>query len=99
MSPGEINFDDLLLVMVVAVGVPLLLGLVPRVPIPSSVLEIAAAQIGVSVHALKPINAASLVAAGMLSVLLFPALALRLLQRGSTERPGAEPDERAIEGM
>ena len=42
MSPGDINFDDLLLVMVVAVAVPLLLGLVPRVPIPSSVLEIAA---------------------------------------------------------
>ena len=42
MSPADISFDDLLLVMVVAVAVPLLLGLVPRVPIPSSVLEIAA---------------------------------------------------------
>ena len=42
MSPADVSFDDLLLVMAVAVAVPLLLGLVPRVPIPSSVLEIAA---------------------------------------------------------
>jgi Kef-type K+ transport system membrane component KefB len=34
------------------------------------------AQIGVAVGELRPINAASLVAAGMLSVLVFPALAL-----------------------
>ena len=39
---SDVNFDDILLVMVVAVAVPLLLGLVPRVPIPSSVVEIAA---------------------------------------------------------
>jgi Kef-type K+ transport system membrane component KefB len=38
----DVNFDGLLLVMAVAVVVPLLLGLVPRLPIPSSVLEIAA---------------------------------------------------------
>ncbi|MDQ1432683.1 MAG: hypothetical protein QOF40_3285, partial [Actinomycetota bacterium] len=31
MSPAEVSFDDLLLVMAVAVAVPLLLGLVPRV--------------------------------------------------------------------
>ncbi len=38
----DISFDNLLGVMAVAVLVPLLLGLVPRVPIPSSVLEILA---------------------------------------------------------
>src|SRR6266851_674154 len=42
MRPVDVSFDDLLLVMAVAVAVPLLLGLVPRIPIPSSVLEIAA---------------------------------------------------------
>src|ERR1700730_12878968 len=42
MSPAEVSFDDLLLVMAGAVAVRLLLGLVPRVPIPSSGLEIAA---------------------------------------------------------
>ena len=75
--------------------------------VPSALLQatslsfiVVAAQIGVAVDALRPINAASLVAAGMLSVLIFPALALRLLDRGvpRAER-GAEPDERAIEGM
>jgi len=61
---------------------------------------VVAAQIGVTVHELKPINAASLVAAGMLSVLLFPAIALRLLERaGARAEPGASPDERAVEGM
>jgi Kef-type K+ transport system membrane component KefB len=42
VRPGDVSFDDLLLVMVVAVAVPLLLGLVPRVPVPSSVVEIPA---------------------------------------------------------
>jgi Kef-type K+ transport system membrane component KefB len=75
--------------------------------LPSALLQatslsfiVVAAQIGVAVHELRPINAASLVAAGMLSVLVFPAVALRLLDRDvpRAER-GAEPDERAIEGM
>lgn len=39
------------------------------------------AQIGVAVGELRPINAASMVAAGMLSVLFFPALALVGLRR------------------
>jgi Kef-type K+ transport system membrane component KefB len=61
---------------------------------------VVATQIGVELGELRPINAASLVAAGMLSVLLFPALALRLLDRTvSRSEPGTEPDERAVEGM
>src|SRR5581483_7620720 len=43
---------------------------------------VVAAQIGVSLGELRPINAASLVAAGMLSVLIFPAGALVLLRDG-----------------
>jgi xanthine/uracil permease len=141
MHASDIAFDDVLLVMAAAVAVPLLLGLVPRLPIPSSVVEIlagiiigpallnwvhvlrrdlrreelvpsallqatslsfivVAAQIGVTVDALRPINAASLVAAGMLSVLIFPAVALRLLDRGvPTDERHEDPDERAVEGM
>ncbi len=61
---------------------------------------VVATQIGVELGELKPINAASLVAAGMLSVLIFPALALRLLDRSEPDAPGGtEPDERAVEGM
>jgi Kef-type K+ transport system membrane component KefB len=61
---------------------------------------VVATQIGVELGELKPINAASLVAAGMLSVLIFPAIALRLLDRTVPRgERGAEPDERAVEGM
>ncbi len=41
-------------------------------------------SIGVSEHRMKPQNAAALVAAGMLSVLLYPSLGLRLFEKGST---------------
>jgi len=61
---------------------------------------VVATEIGVAVHELKPINAASLVAAGMLSVLIFPAVALQLLRRSSSS--GLVPpdaDERVVEGM
>jgi len=61
---------------------------------------VVATQIGVELGELKPINAASLVAAGMLSVLIFPALALRLLDRGEPDASrDTEPDGRAVEGM
>jgi Kef-type K+ transport system membrane component KefB len=61
---------------------------------------VVATQIGVELDELKPINAASLVAAGMLSVLVLPALALRLLDRGVPRSDRHEdPDERAVEGM
>jgi Kef-type K+ transport system membrane component KefB len=61
---------------------------------------VVATQIGVELGELRPINAASLVAAGMLSVLFFPAIALRLLDRTvpkSARDTGS--DERAVEGM
>ena len=100
----------LFLAMLLAVrGLPALLlrrDLTRPEIVPSALLQatslsfiVVAAQIGVSLHELKPINAASLVAAGMLSVLLFPALALRFLRRVSFGQPGADPEERAIEGM
>jgi Kef-type K+ transport system membrane component KefB len=101
----------LFLAMLLAVrGLPVLLlrrDLERAELVPSALLQatslsfiVVAAQIGVTVHELKPINAASLVAAGMLSVLFFPAAALKLLQRGRRGAdPGSDPDERAVEGM
>ena len=100
-----------LVMLLLARGLPALVlrrDLQARELVPSALLQatslsfiVVAAQIGVTVHALRPINAASLVAAGMLSVLLFPALALRLLQRdaGKGGAPEVDPDERAVEGM
>lgn len=60
---------------------------------------VVATEIGVAIGEVRPVNAASLVAAGMLSVLIFPAIALGLLRRGARtsaaapglERPGSDP--------
>ena len=49
---------------------------------------VVATTLGVSIGEVRPINAASLVAAGMLSVLIFPATALAMLRR---EERRAEP--------
>jgi hypothetical protein len=47
--------------------------------------------LGVSEHRMKPQNAAALVAAGMLSVLIYPLIGLSWLNRGSgaPDMPGA----------
>ncbi|WP_188188445.1 cation:proton antiporter [Nonomuraea sp. SYSU D8015] len=57
---------------------------------------VAAATIGLKLDAIRPENAAALVAAGLLSVVVFPLMALRLLSRSDHPRrrpiksPGAE---------
>ena len=58
---------------------------------------VVATQIGVQLHELRPVNAASLVAAGMLSVLIFPAIALALLKEPGADEPQARP--RAVRGV
>ncbi len=45
-------------------------------------------SLGVSEHRMKPQNAAALVAAGMLSVLIYPLVGLRWLNKGSGASPG-----------
>jgi Kef-type K+ transport system membrane component KefB len=52
---------------------------------------VVATEIGVAIGELRPVNAASLVAAGMLSVLFFPAAALALLGRTSQARDAPTP--------
>jgi multidrug efflux pump subunit AcrB len=46
---------------------------------------VAATQIGVMLGKITPLTAAALVCAGLLSVLIFPVLALTLLRRGEPE--------------
>ena len=46
---------------------------------------VAATTIGLKLDAIRPANAAALVAAGLLSVIVFPAVALRLLSRAVDE--------------
>src|SRR5262252_6320310 len=56
---------------------------------------VAATQIGVMLGKITPVTAAALVCAGLLSVLIFPALALTLLRHGE---PEAEPEPAAAPG-
>ncbi|GAA1140707.1 cation:proton antiporter [Kribbella jejuensis] len=49
---------------------------------------VTATQIGVVTGLMKPVTAAALVCAGLLSVLLFPAIALALLKRPADDRSG-----------
>jgi Kef-type K+ transport system membrane component KefB len=52
---------------------------------------LAATQIGVTIGALKASTAAALVAAGVVSVLVFPLVAVTLLQDPGTKRPDLTP--------
>jgi Kef-type K+ transport system membrane component KefB len=54
---------------------------------------VAAAEIGERLGALSPASSAALVAAGLVSVLVFPAVALALL---GTASPTAESDEQRV---
>jgi hypothetical protein len=49
---------------------------------------VAATMIGVELGSIDPGTAAAFVAAGLLSALLFPALAVALLGRSTDEEPG-----------
>jgi hypothetical protein len=46
---------------------------------------VVATEVGVQLGEIRPINGASLIAAGMLSVMLFPGGALAILRRNSPE--------------
>jgi hypothetical protein len=60
-------------------------------------LLIALAEIGLRDGVMLPSNAAALVGAGVVSVLLFPALAAAINRRGGAQRPSGEPDLSADE--
>ena len=49
-----------------------------------------ATQIGLTLGKITPVTAAALVCAGLLSVLIFPLLALTLLRQGGPEPASAE---------
>ena len=54
---------------------------------------VASTQVGLALGVVTPANAAALIAAGLVSVVIFPALSLALLRRGDQPRPpaGANP--------
>jgi Kef-type K+ transport system membrane component KefB len=84
-----------LVLLLVVRGVPALMlrndisrdDIVPAALLQATSLSfiVVAAQVGVKLGEIRPINAASLIAAGMLSVLLFPAGALAILRRNAPE--------------
>ena len=53
---------------------------------------VAATTIGLQVHAIRPANAAALIAAGLFSVILFPVISLQLL-RSSAKGPDMVPEQ------
>jgi Kef-type K+ transport system membrane component KefB len=79
--------------LVVVRGLPALLyrSVIPREQLPVAVLMqatslpfiVAATAVGLALDVVTPANAAALIAAGLLSVVIFPALALALLRRSS----------------
>jgi Kef-type K+ transport system membrane component KefB len=80
-------------------GLPALLyrPVIPRERVPVAVLMqatslpfiVAATAVGLALHVVSPANAAALIAAGLLSVVIFPAVSLVLLRRGQRERASA----------
>jgi Kef-type K+ transport system membrane component KefB len=89
-----------LLALLVVRGVPALLGLRANGTRPTLALGllqatslpfiVTATQIGVALGKITPVTGAALVCAGLLSVLIFPLLALGMLRRSEPE-PAAEP--------
>ncbi len=94
-----------LLALLVVRGVPALLGLRasgPRSTLALGLLQatslpflVTATQIGVTLGKITPVTAAALVCAGLLSVLIFPLLALSLLRRDQPAPPAATAAETA----
>jgi Kef-type K+ transport system membrane component KefB len=85
--------------LVVVRGLPALLysPVLPRDRLPVAVLMqatslpfiVASTAVGLALHVVTPANAAALIAAGLLSVVIFPAVSLVLLRRGQRERQAA----------
>jgi Kef-type K+ transport system membrane component KefB len=82
-------------------GLPALLyrPVIPRERVPVAVLMqatslpfiVAATAVGLALRVVSPANAAALIAAGLLSVVIFPAVSLVLLRRGQRPRATATP--------
>jgi Kef-type K+ transport system membrane component KefB len=89
-----------LLALLVVRGVPALIGLRANGARPTLALGllqatslpfiVTATQIGVTLGKITPVTAAALVCAGLLSVLIFPSVALTLLRQGAPEPAAAE---------
>ena len=95
------NVPIFLTALLVVRGLPTLLYR-PLIPaertLPGALLQatslpfiVAATAIGVDLDIISPANAAALIAAGLLSVVLFPALALIVLRRGGREMAETAP--------
>ncbi|GAA0932866.1 cation:proton antiporter [Kribbella koreensis] len=93
-----------LLALLLARGVPALLSLRALGPRPTGAVAllqatslpfiVTASQIGTATGLMSPVTAAALVCAGLLSVLLFPVIALTLLDGDRAGRTGSRPASR-----
>ena len=98
--PALVRVPVFLLALLVVRGLPALIGLRAngtRATLALGLLQatslpfiVTAAQIGVTLGKITPVTAAALVCAGLLSVLIFPLIALALLRRGKPEPAAGE---------
>ena len=98
--PALVRVPVFLLALLVVRGLPALIGLRAngtRATLALGLLQatslpfiVTATQIGVTLGKITPVTAAALVCAGLLSVLIFPLIALTLLRQGTPEPAAAE---------
>jgi len=98
--PALVRVPVFLLALLVVRGLPALIGLRAngtRATLALGLLQatslpfiVTATQIGVTLGKITPVTAAALVCAGLLSVLIFPLIALTLLRRGTPEPAAGE---------
>jgi len=98
--PALVRVPVFLLALLVVRGLPALSGLRAngtRATLALGLLQatslpfiVTATQIGVTLGKITPVTAAALVCAGLLSVLIFPLIALTLLRRGTPEPAAGE---------
>jgi len=98
--PALVRVPVFLLALLVVRGLPALIGLRAngtRATLALGLLQatslpfiVTATQIGVTLGKITPVTAAALVCAGLLSVLIFPLIALALLRRGKPEPAAGE---------
>ena len=98
--PAVVRVPVFLLALLVVRGLPALIGLRAngtRATLALGLLQatslpfiVTATQIGVTLGKITPVTAAALVCAGLLSVLIFPLIALTLLRRGTPEPAAGE---------
>jgi hypothetical protein len=95
------ELHSLLIILAIGVSAPLLSEWIPRIRLPLVVMEISLGILVGPPGRLSVETAASLVGAGMVSVLLFPIVALSFRKTAAQHDPGStvSTPEKSVEGI